>query len=464
MNPEHAWQATLGELQLQMTRATFNTWLKDARFLGYEEDHGIFFVSVPSAYAKDWLENRLQATVHRTLESVMGESLELRYVVWNDQSGPGRPVVDSPLLGVHPDASPEAPGEPVPGNGTNSSLKASSLNARYTFDTFVVGSNNRLAHAAALAAVENPGQSYNPLFIYGGVGLGKTHLLQAVGHACMVQGLSILYVSSESFTNDLISSIRTHTTEDFRDKYRSPDVLLLDDIQFVAGKERTQEELFHTFNALHSEDKQLVISSDRPPRAMAQLEERLKSRFEWGLIADIQPPDLETRLAILQAKAEALNVKISPDVLDMIAYHIRSNIRELEGALNKLVAYSQLTGSDPSVQLAEIALADLINRAPDLSVSGITAAVADYYGLQVDDIVGQSRTRKVARPRQLVMYLAREETDSSLPQIGRELGDRDHTTVLYGCEKIEELLDVDPTLRREMLEIKARLFEQVTAH
>jgi len=294
--------------------------------------------------------------------------------------------------------------------------------------------------------------------------LGKTHLLQAVGHACMMQGLTILYVSSESFTNDLISSIRTRTTEDFRDKYRSPDVLLLDDIQFVAGKERTQEELFHTFNALHSEDKQLVISSDRPPRAMAQLEERLKSRFEWGLIADIQPPDLETRLAILQAKAEALNVKTSSDVLDMIAYYVRSNIRELEGALNKLVAYSQLTGSELSVQLAEIALVDLINRAPDLSVAGITATVADYYGLELEDLTGQSRSRRVVRPRQLVMYLAREETDSSLPRIGRELGDRDHTTVLYGCDKIEELLEIDPTLRREMLEIKARLFEQVTVH
>jgi chromosomal replication initiator protein len=463
MNPEHAWQATLGELQLQMTRATFNTWLKDARFLGYEEDHGTFFVTVPSAYAKDWLENRLHTTVQRTLEGVMGKSVELRYVVWNDQSGPGRPVVDSPLLGVDAHASSGSASESAREFGSPSNLREYCLNARYTFESFVVGSNNRLAHAAALAAVENPGKSYNPLFIYGGVGLGKTHLLQAVGNACMMQGLTVLYVSSEAFTNDLVTSIRTHTTEGFRDKYRSPDVLLLDDIQFVAGKECTQEELFHTYNPLHSEDRQLVVSSDRPPRAMAQLEERLKSRFEWGLIADIQPPDLETRLAILQAKAEALNVRTGPDVLDMIAYYIRNNIRELEGALNRLVAYSQMTGSEPNVQLAEIALADLINRAPDLSVTGIIAAVADYYGLDVEDILGQSRTRKVARPRQLVMYLAREETDSSLPQIGRQLGDRDHTTVLYGCEKIEELLEVEPSLRREMLEIKARLFERVTA-
>jgi chromosomal replication initiator protein len=269
-----------------------------------------------------------------------------------------------------------------------------------------------------------------------------------------------VYVSSEEFTNDLVSAIRTRKTEIFREKYRSPDVLLLDDVQFVAGKERTQEELFHTFNTLHSEDKQLVISSDRPPKAMAQLEERLQSRFEWGLIADIQPPDLETRLAILQAKAEALDVQVPNDVLDMVAYYIRRNIRELEGALNKVLAYSQLAGSMPDIHLAEIALADLINRAPDLTVSSIATAVADFYGITMDDILGKSRNRKVARPRQLAMYLARKETDASLPQIGKVLGDRDHTTILYGCTKVGDLIETDPSLRREVMEIKARLFER----
>ena len=460
MNPEKAWQATLGELELQMTRATFNTWVKDARFLAHEDD--LFFITVPSAYAKDWLENRLYTTVKRTLVNVIGQDVELRFVVWNDPgNGAIRPSSGTPLL-----TEPAASGRDAAGgypNGRGGDGCGMRLNPRNTFDSFVVGPSNRLAHAAAQAVVENPARAYNPLFIYGGVGLGKTHLLHAVGHACQQNGLSIVYVSSEEFTNDLISAIRTRKTELFRKKYRTPDVLLLDDIQFVAGKESTQEELFHTFNALHSEDRQLIMSSDRPPKAMAQLEERLQSRFEWGLIADIQTPDLETRLAILQAKAEEMAEPVSPDVLDMIAYYIRSNIRELEGALNKVVAYSQLMGSGPNLQLAEMALADLVNRAPDLTVDRIATAVADYYGISSEDITGKSRSRKYARPRQLVMYLAREETDASLPSIGKSLGDRDHTTILYGCSRVEDLVETDPTLRREMMEIKARLFERETA-
>jgi len=463
MNPEQAWQATLGELELQMTRATFDTWLKDARFLAYDNKDAIYFVCVPSAYAKDWLENRLNSTIQRTLQNMIGEVLDLRFVVWNDAGLPSSRLVAEKVKPTDTCAT-VTNGRSVERKGGNGYAKSMCLSARYTFETFVVGSNNRLAHAAALAAVENPAKAYNPLFVYGGVGLGKTHLLHAVGHSCEAVGLAVLYVSSETFTNDLISSIRTRKTEAFREKYRSPDVLLLDDMQFEASKERTQEELFHTFNTLHSEDKQLVISSDRPPKAMAQLEERLQSRFEWGLIADIQPPDLETRLAILQAKAESMSVQISSDVLDMIAYYIRRNIRELEGALNKLVAYSQLTCVEPTVKLAEVALSDLINRAVDLSVSGIATAVAEYYGISQEEIVGKGRSRRIARPRQLVMYLSREETDTSLPQIGRALGDRDHTTIMYGCGKIEDLLETDPNLRREMMEIKARLYERAAMH
>ena len=462
MNPEQAWEAALGDLQLQMTRATFDTWVKDARFLAYED--GLFFVSVPSAFAKDWLEKRLKQTVRRTLERVMRQSLGLRFVVWNDPGRSGGRARCPPLVGAEDNSREEGRRRAARYNGNVGSPDGMHLNPRYTFETFVVGANNRLAHAAALAAVENPGHGYNPLFIYGGVGLGKTHLLQAIGHACQQSKLDVVYVSSEVFTNDLISAIRMHKTEALRAKYRSPDVLLLDDIQFVAGKERTQEELFHTFNALHCADKQLVISSDRPPKAMARLEERLQSRFEWGLIADIQPPDLETRLAILQAKAEALSVTISSDVLDMIVYHIRSNIRELEGALNKVMAYSRLTGLEPSVQLAEMALSDLVNRAAALSVDGISAAVADYYGITVEDLTGPSRSRRVSRPRQLAMYLSREETDASLPRIGRALGNRDHTTVMYGCERIGDLIETDASLRRELMEIKARLFERATVH
>ncbi len=460
MTSDQAWQATLGELQLQMTRATFNTWLKDARFLAQEDN--LFFVSVPSAYAKDWLENRLYGTIQATLQRIMGRELELRFVVWNDPaSGKQRGASKTPLLeAVSRSAAPKSRSGGL-GNGCGAGMQ---LNPRYVFDTFVVGPGSRLAHAAALAAVENPARAYNPLFIYGGVGLGKTHLLHAIGHACAASNLNVLYVSSEVFTNDLVSSIRTRKTEAFRDKYRTPDVLLLDDIQFIAGKESTQEELFHTFNTLHSADRQLVLSSDRPPKAMAQLEERLQSRFEWGLIADIQPPDLETRLAILQSKAEALAAAVPPDVLQMIAYYIRSNIRELEGALNKVIAYSQLTGGRPSIKLAEMALADLVNQAADLSVNDIAAAVANYYGITIDEITGPGRTRKIARPRQLVMYLAREETDASLPQIGKALGDRDHTTVLYGCDRIQDLIETNPSLRREVLEIKAGLFERAANH
>lgn len=463
MYPEQAWQATLGELQLQMTKATFNTWVKDTRFLAHEDD--LFFVSVPSAYAKDWLENRLYATIKRTLENVMGHSLELRFVVWNDPgNGPDRKVDTLPLLYETTTPQPANGDNGYQSNGAGEQRsKGMRLIPRYTFDSFIVGSHNRLAHAAALAASENPAKAYNPLFIYGGVGLGKTHLLHAIGHACEKKNLTTVYVSSEEFTNDLISAIRKHKTEELRDKYRSPDVLLLDDIQFIAGKEQTQEELFHTFNALHSEDKQLVISSDRPPKAMAQLEERLQSRFEWGLIVDIQTPDLETRVAILQAKAESQAINIPQEVLHMIAYYIRRNIRELEGALNKVVAYCNLRGQTPNAKLAEAALANMINRGQDLTIPIITETVANYYGISMDDIIGKSRSRNVARPRQLAMFLAREETESSLPQIGHALGDRDHTTVLYGCTKVEDLIETDQTFRREMLEIKAQLFEKVTA-
>ena len=460
MNSEQAWHATLGELQLQMTRATFDTWLKDARFLACEDN--LFFISVPSAYAKDWLENRLATTIKRTLENVIDRNLDLRFVVWND---PGSRIpqaaVEAPLLDAPPPPRTADRDQTSLHNGSSRGMR---LTPRYSFDTFVVGAGNRLAHAAALAAVEKPARAYNPLFIYGGVGLGKTHLLHAIGHACQANNLNVVYVSSEVFTNDLVTAIRAHKTEAFRDKYRTPDVLLVDDIQFIAGKESTQEELFHTFNTLHSEDKQLVLSSDRPPKAMAKLERRLQSRFEWGLIADIQPPDLETRLAILLDKAEALSVSVSADVLDMIAYYVRSNIRELEGALNKVIAYSQLTGAEPSIRLAEMALSDLVNRAVDLSIQDISAAVADYYGVSVDDIVGPGRSRKVARPRQLVMYLAREETDSSLPQIGKALGNRDHTTIMYGCGKVEDMIETNPSLRREVLEIKAQLFQRATVH
>ncbi len=456
MSPEIAWKATLGELELQMTGATFNTWLKDTRLVSAEED--TYVIGVRNPYARDWLENRLKRTIVRTMANIIGRKPTVSFVVTvGEQEGGG---------GMSGKKSAESASSAEPTAGANGHAPApleptrltSNLNPRYTFNTFVVGHNNRLAHAAALSVGEKPGQTYNPLFIYGGVGLGKTHLLHAVGHKCQETGHTVCYVSSEQFTNDLIQAIRNQRTAEFREKYRTPDVLLIDDIQFIAGKESTQEELFHTFNDLHSQGKQVVISSDRPPRAMVTLEERLRSRFEWGLMADIQQPDQETRMAILQSKAEESGLFVPEEVFHIIAHHIRNNIRELEGALNKVIAYSQLTGEPISAELVRRALADSIRRAEKVTVNQVLHVVADYYHVSMDALCGPSRSRAIALPRQVAMYLCRTETEASLPQIGAELGSRDHTTILYGIDKIAVTIEPDPSLRRDVLDIKATLY------
>jgi chromosomal replication initiator protein len=335
------------------------------------------------------------------------------------------------------------------------------LNRRYTFDNFVVGPSNRLAHAASLAVAENPAQAYNPLFLYGGVGLGKTHLLHAIGNLCLERGQQVLYVSSEEFTNDLIGSIRTHTTQSFRERYRRIDVLLIDDIQFIAGKESTQEEFFHTFNTLHGQNKQLVISSDRPPKALLTLEERLRSRFEWGLTADIQPPDYETRMAILRAKAERTGRRIQDEITSIIARRIQANIRELEGALTRVVAFADLSGVSLSPQLVETALADLLPRRHEVEPGEVVRTVAEAFGVPVDRMLSRDRSQEIALPRQIAMYLLREESNISLPQIGAALGGRDHTTVMYGCDKISDLLERDDRLRRRVVEIREHIYKQM---
>jgi chromosomal replication initiator protein len=450
LTPEAAWQATLGELELQMTRATFNTWLKDARMLACD-DHE-YVIGVRNDYAKDWLENRLHDTIIRTLAAITGHESSIRFVVWSDE------LIAPPPQTFEKEQSPEENRRLMPTNGANGSL-----NQKFTFANFVVGSSNRLAHAAALSVAENPGQTYNPLFIYGGVGLGKTHLLHAIGHRCNLDGRIVRYISSETFTNDLVQSIRNKQMSEFRERYRTPDVLMIDDIQFIAGKESTQEELFHTFNELHSQGKQVVISSDRPPKAMVTLEERLQSRFEWGLMADIQLPDEETRKAILQDKAETMNVYVPDYAIDLIAHHVHQNIRELEGALNKIMAYAQLWGSVIDEKLINMALADLVRRPQKLTIDQVINAVCHHYNITGDALAGSSRARVVAFPRQVAMYLARTETDASLPQIGTKLGNRDHTTIMYGHDKISTLVEKDPAARREMLQIKALLYEGVNA-
>jgi len=438
MDAERTWEAALGQLQLELPRATFDTWVRDAELLTYED--GTFVLGVRNAYARDWLEQRLRGTFGEVLSGLAGRTVEVRFVLWQ-----GEPAADDAPLPV---AEATPPPRSAPAN----------LNPRYSFDSFVVGPGNRLAHAAALAVAENPARAYNPLFLYGGVGLGKTHLLHAVGLACISAGLRALYVSSEEFTNDLINAIRTHATDAFRERYRRIEVLLIDDIQFIAGKESTQEEFFHTFNALHGQEKQLVISSDRPPKALVTLEERLRSRFEWGLIADIQPPDFETRMAILRSKAERAGRSVEPEFLEIIARRVQSNIRELEGALTRLLAFADLSGLALTPELVESTLSDLQSRTTAVTPDRIIAAVAEHFGVDVDRLLSTDRSRQVALPRQVAMYLIRQGTDASLPKIGEVLGGRDHTTVMYGLDKIGGLLETDESLRRKVAAIREALY------
>ncbi len=444
MNADQAWQSVLGQLQVEMPRASFDTWVRDTRPVLFEK--GALTVGVPNAYARDWLESRLASTVSRLLIGILNSNVAVNFVV---AQGDG-PVAQEaePAL-----AAPAEAGEPLP--------RHSSLNPRYTFENFVVGAGNRLAHAACQAVAEKPARAYNPLFLYGGVGLGKTHLLHAIGNACYARGLNVLYVSSEEFTNEIINAIRTHTTQAFREKYRSADVLLVDDIQFIAGKESTQEEFFHTFNTLHGQDKQIIVSSDRPPKSLVTLEERMRSRFEWGLAADIQPPDLETRLAILRAKAERTGRFVPDEILQTISQSVQSNIRELEGALNRIIAFADLSGQALTPQLAEVALADLLPQRHNIEPQKIVETVAHVWQTTVDALLGRDRSRKIAEPRQVAMYVLRKETGASLPQIGEMLGGRDHTTVMYAIDKITTERGMKPELDKRIKRVEKLLYEEM---
>lgn len=447
MNGQQAWQATLGQLQLEMNKASFDTWVKDTVLLDFSEDQ--FLIGVQNAYARDWLDSRLKSTISNLLSGSLNRSVGVAFQV-NHQTANPEPVSKDEEI------------DPISSSQDNlqNSVKQQrvSINHRYNFSNFVVGPSNRLAHAASLAVAEKPAQTYNPLFLYGGVGLGKTHLLHAIGNVGIQQGLEILYVSSEEFTNDLITAIRGHTTQAFREKYRRIDVLLIDDIQFIAGKESTQEEFFHTFNTLHGQNKQIVMTSDRPPKAMITLEERLRSRFEWGLAADIQPPDFETRVAILQSKAERLGYTLPDNIIDDIAHRFQTNIRELEGAMTRIMAYADLRGMPLNSDLVDFALADLMPETREVEPDQIIKIVAEAFDISLDDIFSRSRSQRIALPRQVAMYLLREESELSLPKIGEMLGNRDHTTVMYGHEKISDLLETDKSLRRKVVNIQEDIY------
>ena len=442
MDARQAWQATLGQLQMEMPKATFNTWVKGAKLI--EHHQNTFTIGVQNAYARDWLENRLTTTAEKMLTGIMNAPQTISFVIQlknTQEQNSNNPLIDHHAAGT-----------------TNTHNTA--FNARYTFDNFVVGPNNRLPHAASLAVAESPANAYNPLFIYGGVGLGKTHLLQAIGNETAERELNVLYVSSEEFTNDLINAIRRHDTSSFREKYRSIDILLIDDIQFIAGKESTQEEFFHTFNTLYRQNKQIVISSDRSPKSLVTLEERLRSRFECGLIVDVQPPELETRIAILRTKAERAGRIVPSKILENIAYHIQANIRELEGALTRVLAYSDLSGKPLSIELTKVALTDFLPTPSSVEPDYIVEVVADAYNLTREEILSRNRSKKIALPRQIAMYLLRDIVKASFPQIGKTMGGRDHTTVLYACEKVGNLIERDDLLRRQVFQIRDQLFKQ----
>ena len=461
MNLNQIWQAALGTIQLQTSRQEFDTWLRGTTLVAL--DGGMATVGTSSPFHKEGLENRYLAPVRRSLGDIVGYPVQVRVVI---TSGSVVRMDASETVSLAPQTSDESAANSdraVQLDFTNT-MRTGMLNPKYTFARFIVGSSNRLAHAACLAVADNPGQAYNPLFLYGGVGLGKTHLLHAIGNYVLDRDpeINVLYVSSEKFTNDLINAIRRQQTEEFRIRYRNIDVLLIDDIQFIAGKDATQEEFFHTFNALHSAAKHIVISSDKPPKAIVTLEERLRSRFEWGLICDIQPPDLETRTAILRAKGEQMNVYIPDEVFDFLAHKVQSNIRELEGSLNRVAAHADLHKTAISVEVATLALADLLgsSRRKRITPEMILNVVSEHYGVDIRTLQGRGRSRNIVIPRHVAMYLLREETDCSLIDIGNLLGGRDHTTVMHGCEKVSEEINTDSRLRSEILSIRERLQAQ----
>ncbi|SNU93262.1 chromosomal replication initiator protein DnaA [Bacillus pumilus] len=403
-------------------------------------------ITAPNEFARDWLESRYLHLIADTIYELTGEELSIKFIIPQNQDEV-EAMPKSPIKKMSKE-------DPV-------DIPQNMLNPKYTFDTFVIGSGNRFAHAASLAVAEAPAKAYNPLFIYGGVGLGKTHLMHAIGHYVIDHNPSakVVYLSSEKFTNEFINSIRDNKAVDFRNRYRNVDVLLIDDIQFLAGKEQTQEEFFHTFNTLHEESKQIVISSDRPPKEIPTLEDRLRSRFEWGLITDITPPDLETRIAILRKKAKAEGLDIPNEVMLYIANQIDSNIRELEGALIRVVAYSSLINKDINADLAAEALKDIIpsSKPRIITIKDIQRIVGQQFNIRLEDFKAKKRTKSVAYPRQIAMYLSREMTDSSLPKIGEEFGGRDHTTVIHAHEKISKLIVEDEQLQQHVKEIKEQL-------
>jgi len=464
MNNEETWQAVLAELELGISKANFNTWFKDTGISLIE--NGDVIICVPNMFTKAWIEKKYHSFIIKSLERITSKPIKkLEYKIENIKKV--KKANEIKELAKTENLT-EVGNEPSPFSGVDAQagLQPTSggftLNQKYTFSSFVVGSETELAYAAAQAVVNKPGESYNPLFIYGGVGLGKTHLLQAIGNELKIKNpnFNIVYVSAEKFSNDFIDSVRSGKAKEFQNRYRHTDLLLIDDIQFIAGKEKTQESFFHTFNELHQQNKQVVLTSDRPPKAIPALEDRLKSRFEWGMIADVAVPNFETRVAILSKKCTERNFKLDDEILRTIAVSIQRNIRELEGALNKIIAYHDLKNVAPTTESVKSLLSSIEASGLTRSVTPtqLLETVTEFYNLVPEDVIGKSREKRLSSPRQVIMYLMRKELNMSYPAIGDELGGRDHTTAMHAHTKIQNLVEVDAKLKQEIELIKQRLY------
>ena len=447
MNNQQLWQAVLGSMEVSLSRANFNTWFKNTNIQERGSDHIV--VGVPSTFNRDWIAAKYHQEILKALKTLAPEIKEIKYQL----GGTVTAVTQKSTAKATPDSS----GHKDPGLANS----PTGLNPKYTFETFIIGKNNELAHAASQSIAKNPGTQYNPLFIYGGVGLGKTHLMQAAGHRLVQNNpkTKLLYVTSEKFANDYVNSIAQKRVEEFKKEYRGVDALLIDDIQFMAGKEGFQEEFFHTFNELREKGKQIIITSDRPPKEIPAIEQRLISRFEWGMVADIQAPDLETRIAILRTKMEKKGVSLTEDILFYIAENVVNNIRELEGALNRLAVYQQMENRGLVLAQAKTILASIISSKKRVtSAKKIAEMVAEFYNVSMEDLVKQSRKKEFVKPRQVAMYLIRKELENSFPSIGDFFGGRDHTTVMHAVEKVDNLIKEKETFKQEVDLIMDKLF------
>lgn len=452
MTNEELWKAVLGEMELSLTKANFATWFRNTTILS--KDNSSVVVSVPNGFIKEWLENKFNKKILQSIRILSPEVREIKYLV-------GRPkleLVKQDLSKLNLDVQFEEKTEPEIDKDLD---KTTNLNKKYTFESFVVGSNNELAHAAASAVTKNLGRLYNPLFLYGGVGLGKTHLLQAIGNKISSENRErkIYYIPAEKFTTEIVEAIKNKNIEDLKSQYAKLDLLIIDDVQFIAGKEKTQDIFFSTFNELYGKNKQIVLSSDRPPQTIPALEERLRSRFQGGMVADVGIPDFETRLAILKLKAAERSYDLGQEVLAYIATHIQKNVRELEGALNRVMAFGQIYNRVPDLkEVKNILNTYLSTPYRKTSPQTILKSVADFYSISAADLIKRSRKKEVVKPRQVAMFLLREETKLSFPEIGQKLGGRDHSTVIHACEKIKGEVSVDEPLKQELILIKERVY------